>query len=97
MDLHSLLCLTIVLSTLNNYGGQLGLVNVVNNGDVNNHLLAIAIDTFQNVQYEDPSLSHVGVDVNGVCLIARYDLCETFSIILREQRNIWSLVCLHNR
>jgi hypothetical protein len=78
MDLHSLLCLTIVLPTFNNYGGQLSLVNVVNNGDVNNHLFAIEIDTFRNVQYKDPSSSHVGVGVNGVCLIATYDFCETF-------------------
>jgi hypothetical protein len=77
MDLHSLLCLTIVLPTLNNYGGQLGLVNVVNNGDVNNHLFASEIDTFRNIQYKDPSSSHVGVGVNGVCLIATYDFCET--------------------
>ncbi len=77
MDLHSLLCLTIMLPTLNNYGGQLGLVNVVNNGDVNNHLFAIEIDTFRNVQYKDPSSSHVGVGVNGVCLIATCDFCET--------------------
>lgn len=77
MDLHSLLCLTIVLPTFNNYGGQLGLVNVVNNGDVNNHLFAIEIDTFRNVQYKDPSSSHVGVGVNGVCLIETCDFCET--------------------
>jgi hypothetical protein len=63
-----------VLPTLNNYGGQLGLVNVINNGDVNNHLFAIEIDTFQNVQYKYPSSSHVGV---GVSLIATYDFCET--------------------
>lgn len=63
--------------TLNNYGGQLGIVNVINNGDVNNHLFAIEIDTFRNVEYKDPNSSHVGVDVNGVCLIATYDFCET--------------------
>jgi hypothetical protein len=66
-----------MLPTLNNYGGQLGLVNVVNNGNVNNHLFTIEIDTFRNVLYKDPSSSHVGVGVNGVRLIAKYDFCET--------------------
>jgi hypothetical protein len=42
-------------------GGQLGLLDLLENGNASNRVFAVEIDTNQNLEYNDPSNSHVGV------------------------------------
>jgi hypothetical protein len=57
-------------------GGSLGLLSPVTNGNASNHVFAVEIDTFLNAQYNDPSNSHVGVDINSVNSTCTYDFCN---------------------
>lgn len=44
----------------------LGLFNLTNNGSPFNHIVAVELDTVQNVDYNDIDDNHVGVDVNSL-------------------------------
>jgi hypothetical protein len=59
-------------------GGSFGLLSPVTNGNASNHVFAVEIDTFQNPQYNDPSNSHVGVDINSVNSTHTCDFCSLF-------------------
>jgi hypothetical protein len=61
------------------FSGWMGLANSTNNGNASNHLFTVEFDTFYNPKFEDPSDSHIGVDVNGVRLIQTYNLCSDSS------------------
>ncbi len=58
-------------------GGGLGLLSEVTNGNASNHVFAVEIDTFQNPVYNDPSNSHVGVDINSLNSTATYNFCSS--------------------
>ncbi|XP_021902257.1 L-type lectin-domain containing receptor kinase VII.1-like, partial [Carica papaya] len=45
---------------------HLGLFNLTNNGDSNNHVLGIEFDVFKNQEFDDIDDNHVGVDVNSL-------------------------------
>jgi hypothetical protein len=57
-------------------GGGLGILNRETNGNASNHVFAVEIDTFQNFEYNDPSNSHVGVDINSVNSTHTYNFCN---------------------
>ncbi|CAK9209360.1 unnamed protein product [Sphagnum troendelagicum] len=57
-------------------GGALGILSRETNGNASNHVFAVEIDTFQNSQYNDPSGSHVGVDINSVNSTHTYNFCN---------------------
>ncbi|CAN5962462.1 unnamed protein product [Sphagnum jensenii] len=57
-------------------GGRLGLLSPETNGNASNHVFAVEIDTFQNPEYDDPSNSHVGVDINSVNSTHTYNFCN---------------------
>ncbi|GKV29951.1 hypothetical protein SLEP1_g38824 [Rubroshorea leprosula] len=44
----------------------LGLFNESNNGNDTNHVVAVELDTIQNVEFKDIDNNHVGIDVNGL-------------------------------
>ncbi|XP_062003859.1 L-type lectin-domain containing receptor kinase IV.1-like [Rosa rugosa] len=44
----------------------LGLFNVSNNGNLNNHVFAVELDTIQNPEFSDINENHVGIDINGL-------------------------------
>jgi serine/threonine protein kinase len=44
----------------------LGLFNISNNGLSTNHILAIELDTVQNIDFQDIAMNHVGINVNGM-------------------------------
>jgi hypothetical protein len=44
----------------------LGLLNPQNNGDPNNHLFAVELDTVSNVEFEDINDNHVGININSL-------------------------------
>ncbi|XP_020677476.1 L-type lectin-domain containing receptor kinase IV.2-like [Dendrobium catenatum] len=48
----------------------LGLFNSSNNGNSSNHVLAIELDTVDNIDFEDINNNHVGVDINGLKSVA---------------------------
>ncbi|CAM6012821.1 unnamed protein product [Sphagnum balticum] len=56
-------------------GGELGILSRVTNGNASNHVFAVEIDTFQNPEFNDPSGSHVGVDINSLNSTHAYDFC----------------------
>jgi hypothetical protein len=58
-------------------GGSLGVLSEVTNGNASNHVFAVEIDTFQNLVYNDPSNSHVGVDINSLNSTATYNFCSS--------------------
>ncbi len=62
-------------STFN--GGQLGLLNPLENGNASNRVFAVEIDTYQNLEYNDPSNSHVGVDSNSLISLQTCDFCKS--------------------
>jgi hypothetical protein len=73
-------------------GGSLGLLSHVTNGNVSNHVFAVEIDTFQNLVYNDPSNSHVGVDINSLDSTHTYDFCTLcYASYFCKSRKIWSL------
>jgi hypothetical protein len=49
-------------------GAAIGILKGGTNGYVGNHIFAIKIDTFQITVINDPSASHVDLDIN--CLIS---------------------------
>ncbi|CAK9265095.1 unnamed protein product, partial [Sphagnum jensenii] len=58
-------------------GGTLGILSSETNGNASNHVFAVEIDTFQNSQYNDPSGSHMGVDINSLNSTHTYNFCNT--------------------
>ncbi|KAK8272827.1 hypothetical protein V6Z11_D11G362000 [Gossypium hirsutum] len=45
---------------------HLGLFNQSNNGDSSNHVVAVELDTFMNIEFEDIDHNHVGIDINSL-------------------------------
>jgi len=60
------------------FGGEaIGLLDASDDGSPSNHVFAVEIDTFKNTDLQDPSWSHVGVDVNNLQSIRTFDFCPT--------------------
>ncbi|KAI9112239.1 hypothetical protein K1719_016762 [Acacia pycnantha] len=47
-------------------GPYLGLFNGTNNGVATNHVFAVELDTFRNMEFDDINHNHVGIDINGL-------------------------------
>nr|GME09948.1 L-type lectin-domain containing receptor kinase IV.1-like [Ipomoea batatas] len=47
-------------------GTYLGLFNDTNNGNANNHVVAVELDTHQSGEFNDVNDNHVGIDINGL-------------------------------
>nr|GMC99633.1 L-type lectin-domain containing receptor kinase IV.1-like [Ipomoea batatas] len=47
-------------------GTYLGLFNTTNNGNTNNHVVAVELDTHQSGEFNDVNDNHVGIDINGL-------------------------------
>ncbi|KAE8687004.1 hypothetical protein F3Y22_tig00111027pilonHSYRG00722 [Hibiscus syriacus] len=45
---------------------HLGLFNSKNDGNPSNHIVAIELDTFENLEFGDPNDNHVGIDIKGL-------------------------------
>ncbi|KAJ6799120.1 L-type lectin-domain containing receptor kinase IV.1-like [Iris pallida] len=63
--------LAFVVSPSKNFKGAhpsqyLGLFNLTSNGDPTNRILAVELDTVQNIEYDDIDDNHVGIDVNSL-------------------------------
>ncbi|KAH7665050.1 Non-specific serine/threonine protein kinase protein [Dioscorea alata] len=44
----------------------LGIINMTNNGNASNHILAVEFDTWDSPQAEDINDNHVGIDINNI-------------------------------
>ncbi|VAI50569.1 unnamed protein product [Triticum turgidum subsp. durum] len=51
----------------------LGLLNDQNNGNETNHIFAIELDTFQNLEFEDINDNHIGIDINSLYSIKSHN------------------------
>ncbi|CAM6039012.1 unnamed protein product [Sphagnum compactum] len=60
-------------------GGQLGLLDPLKDGNASNRVFAVEIDTYQNLEHNDPSNSHVGVDINSLKSFKTCDFCNSCS------------------
>ncbi|CAK9209357.1 unnamed protein product, partial [Sphagnum troendelagicum] len=56
-------------------GGALGILSQETNGNASNHVFAVEFDTYQNPEFNDPSDSHVGVDINSINSTHTYSFC----------------------
>jgi len=45
---------------------HLGLFNLTNNGNSNNHVLGVEFDVFMNQEFDDINANHVGIDINSL-------------------------------
>ncbi len=59
-------------------GATIGILKGGTNGYVGNHIFAIEIDIFQITVINDPSASHVGLDINCLISIRACDICLFF-------------------
>ncbi|WCJ25850.1 Concanavalin A-like lectin protein kinase family protein [Euphorbia peplus] len=50
----------------------LGLFNRSNDGNSSNHIVAVEMDTFQNMEFEDIDSNHVGIDINSIVSIVSH-------------------------
>jgi hypothetical protein len=50
----------------------LGLFDGSNNGNTSNHIFAVELDTWQNIDFGDINNNHVGIDVNGLTSVRSY-------------------------
>ncbi|KAI7997691.1 L-type lectin-domain containing receptor kinase V.9 [Camellia lanceoleosa] len=46
--------------------GYLGLFDDINTGSSSNHIVAVEIDTFKGVEFDDRDDNHIGIDINGL-------------------------------
>jgi serine/threonine protein kinase len=56
-----------------NPGNYLGLLNFSNNGNPNNHVFGVELDVFKNLEFDDISANHVGIDLNSLKSNATHD------------------------
>lgn len=76
----------------------LGLLNDQNNGNPNNHIFAVELDTIQNSEFEDINDNHIGININGLHSVQSqgagfYDdkngMFKNMSLISREVMQVW--------
>ncbi|XP_010262574.1 PREDICTED: L-type lectin-domain containing receptor kinase IV.1-like [Nelumbo nucifera] len=48
----------------------LGIFNASNNGYSSNHVVAVELDTIQNIEFDDINDNHVGIDINNLSSVA---------------------------
>ncbi|XP_050203685.1 L-type lectin-domain containing receptor kinase V.9-like [Mercurialis annua] len=77
---------------------HLGLFNSTNDGDPNNHIIAVEFDNFRNQEFHDINGNHVGIDVNSLRSVkaepAGYFVDETgefknISLASGERIQVW--------
>jgi serine/threonine protein kinase len=76
----------------------IGLTNATNDGRDTNHMLAIELDTVQNIEFQDINANHVGIDVNTLTSLQSNETgyyhdsngsFQNLSLISREAMQVW--------
>lgn len=52
---------------------HLGLFNLSNNGNPNNHVFGVEFDVFMNQEFDDINANHVGININSLKSFVSYD------------------------
>ncbi|KAK3007139.1 hypothetical protein RJ639_016696 [Escallonia herrerae] len=52
---------------------HLGLFNLSNNGNPNNHVFGVEFDVFENQEFSDMNANHVGIDLNSLTSVTAHD------------------------
>lgn len=52
---------------------HLGLFNLTNDGDTNNHVFGVEFHTFMNQEFNDINDNHVAIDVNSLTSIVQHE------------------------
>ncbi|KAK2968479.1 hypothetical protein RJ640_030090 [Escallonia rubra] len=52
---------------------HLGLFNLSNNGNPNNHVFGVEFDVFENQEFNDMNANHVGIDLNSLTSVTARD------------------------
>ncbi|GAU42842.1 hypothetical protein TSUD_387350 [Trifolium subterraneum] len=53
---------------------HLGLFNLTNNGNSNNHVFGVEFDVFMNQEFDDINNNHVGIDINSLKSYVSHDV-----------------------
>lgn len=68
--------LTLFVAPTKNFSAMpvqyLGLFNGSNNGNTSNHIFAVELDTWQNIEFGDINNNHIGIDINGLNSVQPY-------------------------
>jgi hypothetical protein len=76
----------------------LGLLDDQNNGNTNNHIFAVELDTIQNSEFQDISDNHVGININSLHSVQSRDagfyedkngMFKNLTLISREVMQVW--------
>lgn len=76
----------------------LGLLNDRNNGDTNNHIFAVELDTVQNYDLEDINDNHIGIDINNLHSMQSHDagyyddnsgIFQRLALISNQAMQVW--------
>jgi serine/threonine protein kinase len=65
--------------TIGDPGADMCLLYEINDGNSSNQVFAVEFDTYQNLEYGDPSNNHIGIDINSMNSTMTYDLCGSDS------------------
>uniref|UniRef100_A0A0E0PBX5 non-specific serine/threonine protein kinase n=1 Tax=Oryza rufipogon TaxID=4529 RepID=A0A0E0PBX5_ORYRU len=85
------------LSTFN-AGQYLGILNVTDNGNADNNIFAVELDTMLNPEFQDMNSNHIGVDINSMKSVQNhsagyYDEAtgafNNLSLISRQPMQVW--------
>lgn len=52
---------------------HLGLFNLTNNGNPDNHIFGVEFDTFMNQEFNDVNDNHAGIDVNSLSSVSQHE------------------------
>ncbi|PKA56412.1 L-type lectin-domain containing receptor kinase IV.2 [Apostasia shenzhenica] len=77
---------------------HLGIFNLTHNGNEDNHIVAVELDTIQNKEFNDINNNHVGIDVNSLISLAQApasyavggSLIQNLSLISGKSMRIWA-------
>ncbi|CAI8591136.1 unnamed protein product [Vicia faba] len=75
---------------------HLGLFNLTNNGDSNNHVFGVEFDVFMNQEFEDINDNHVGIDINSLTSVVSHDAGFWLDDAKSEKDQIFKKLVLNN-
>ncbi|RCV09405.1 hypothetical protein SETIT_2G025400v2 [Setaria italica] len=76
----------------------MGLTNAKDDGKDTNHMLAVELDTVQNIEFKDMNANHVGIDINTLTSLQSNETgyyhdnngsFQNLSLISREAMQVW--------
>lgn len=75
---------------------HLGLFNLSNNGNSNNHVFGVEFDVFMNQEFNDINANHVGIDINSLNSVVSHDVGFWVDDEKSEKDQIFEKLVLNN-